>query len=129
MAANKYTIKAVEAILTCDLGVSPTIRENITKQLAKDTDLDISCGEVEAARILDISQATLYNWRKGKWVKAPHPFWFRIWFTLANEVRYDREQLKAYRELLKARSTVADAPPIITENEVTTFISLAENGI
>jgi hypothetical protein len=30
MAANKYTIKAVEAILTCDLGVSPTIRESIT---------------------------------------------------------------------------------------------------
>ncbi|MBQ7650914.1 MAG: helix-turn-helix domain-containing protein [Victivallales bacterium] len=129
MSANKYTIKAVEAILTCDLGVSPTIRENITKQLAKETDLDISCGEIEAARILDISQTTLYNWRKGKWLKAPHPFWFRIWFTLASEVRYDREQLKAYRELLKAKSTIADEPPIITENEVTTFIQLAENGI
>lgn len=129
MPANKYTIKAVDAILQCDLGVSPTIRDSITRQLAKDNDLDISCGEIEAARILDISQTTLYNWRKGKWAKAPHPFWFRIWFTLSNEVRYDREQLKAYRELLKAKSTIADEPPIITESEVTTFINLSENGI
>lgn len=128
MPANKYTIQAVNAILTCDMGVTAQTRENITRQLAKEPDAETCCGEIEAARILDISQTTLYNWRKGKWERAPHPFWFRVWFTLANEVRYDIPQLRAYRALLQARSTMADAQPNITEQEVARFMELAETG-
>ena len=128
MPANKSTIKAVEAILTCDMGVSPIIRDNITRQLAKETDAETSCTESEAAKILDISSTTLYNWRKGNWTHAPHPFWFRIWFTLANEVRYDIPQLRAYHALLKAKSVIANEPPVITEQEVTRFQELAETG-
>lgn len=128
MPANKYTIKAVEAILTCDMGVTALTRENITRQLAKEPEAETTCTEIEAARILDVSQTTLYNWRKGKWEKAPHPFWFRVWYTLTNEVRYDIPQLRAYRALLMARSTVSDSPPNITEQEVTRFQELAETG-
>ena len=128
MPANKFTIKAVEAILACDMGVSAIVRENVTKALAKDVDADYSCGETEAAKILDISQSTLYNWRKGKWQRQPHPFWFRVWYNLANEPRYDRTQLRGYMALLRARATIADAQPDITEKEVESFISLAETG-
>lgn len=128
MPANKYTIKAVEAILTCDMGVTAVVRDNVLKALAKDVDADYSCSEIEAAKILDISQSTLYNWRNGKWKCQPHPFCFRVWFTLANEVRYDRTQLRAYMALLRARNTTADTSPIITAEEVDSFISLAETG-
>ena len=35
MPAYRYSIKAVEAILTCDMGVTALTRENITRQLAE----------------------------------------------------------------------------------------------
>ena len=128
MPANRYTIKAVEAILTCDMGVTALTRENITRQLAKEPEAETTCTESEAAKIIDLSQTTLYNWRKGKWENAPHPFWFRIWYTLTNEVRYDIPQLRAYKALLMARSTIADHQPQITEQEVARFQELAETG-
>ena len=128
MPANKYTIKAVEAILTCDMGVTALTRDNITRQLAKEPEAETTCTESEAARILDMSQTTLYNWRKGKWDHAPHPFWFRVWYTLTSEARYDIPQLRAYKALLMARSRTPDAPPDITEQEVTRFQELAETG-
>ena len=128
MPANKYTIRAVEAILTCDMGVTALTRENITRQLAKEPEAETSCTECEAAKILDISQTSLYSWRKGKWERAPHPFWFRIWYTLTNEVRYDIPQLRAYRALLQAKSTIADTPPDISESEVSRFMELANTG-
>lgn len=119
MPANKFTLKAVDAILEADLGVTAVIRRNVQKMLGEEA--PTSCGETEAARILDVSTATLYHWRKGEWQKAPHAFLFRVWFNPCGEVRYDIEQLQAYASLRRARSSHQTPQPEITADEVAQF--------
>ncbi len=119
MPANKYTLKAVDAILEADLGVSSIIRGSVQKLLGSEPQL--SCTEIEAARLLEISNATLFNWRKGKWERAPHDFIFRVWYNPAGEVRYDLPQLQAYVALRKCRSNRENPQPVITSEEIKAF--------
>ena len=119
MPANKFTMKAVDAILEADLGVSTCVRTAVAKLIGRDP--DTSCGETEAARILEISDSTLYNWRKGRWTKQPHPFFFHTWQTPAGEARYDIDQLRAYAALRRTRSTPANPQPEITAEETARF--------
>ncbi len=122
MPANKMTIKAVDAILQADLGVSAVLRGNILRDLGRDE--ETQCGETEAARLLDISTSTLYHWRKGDWNNAPHGFWFHTWENPLGQVRYDIAQLRAYTALRKAVCSKDNPQPNITENDVARFLNV-----
>ena len=119
MPANKMTLKAVDAILQADLGVSSIVRGNVIEALGREA--ETQCGEKEAARILDISATTLFLWRKGDWTKAPHPFWFSIWFNPAGEVRYDIAQLRSYSALRRSIAGRNNPQPNITADDVARF--------
>ena len=119
MPANKMTLKAVDAILQADFGVSSIVRGNVLAALGREA--DTQCGEQEAARILDISSSTLCHWRHGNWKGAPHEFWFRTWFNPAGEVRYDIAQLRAYTALRRAISSVDTPQPNISAQDVEKF--------
>ena len=122
MPANKMTLKAVEAILQADLGVTTTVRNNVLRDLGQEA--ETQCGEQAAARLLDIGPSTLYNWRNDKWPCAPHPFWFHTWQTPTGETRYDIAQLRAYTALRKAICTRENPQPNITEADVNRFMAV-----
>ena len=114
------TIRAVGAVLDLDAGATAAIKQAVTRVLTEE--LPKSCKEEEAARLLEMAQTGLYKWRHGTWPKAPHEFIFHTWFTATDEVRYDREELCAYRELRKIMSTKETPQPDITREALLRYV-------
>ena len=127
MSVTTATIRAVSAVLDLDAGATPAIKQAVSRVL--NADQSFSCGETEAARILDISQSSLNNWRNEKWANAPHAFIFHTWRTASDEIRYDRSELTAYNELRRVLSTRSTPQPDITREQLLSYLRFLEGKI
>jgi hypothetical protein len=127
MAANNYTLKAVDAVLCLDQCVSPTIREAVRKILSEDE--AVTCLETEAGRMIEISGTTLYNWRNGKWPNAPHDYIFRNYQTAAGETRYFKKELTAYTRLRRVLCTRENPQPMITREMLLREMAIMDNRL
>lgn len=127
MSANQHTLKAVDAVLCLDQCVSPTIREAVRRILSEEE--SATCAETEAARLVEVSSTTLYNWRKGIWPNEPHPFIFHNYQTAAGETRYFKKELTAYTRLRRVLCSRETPQPVITRQMLQREISVMDSRL
>ncbi len=127
MPVQPTTLKAVRAVLDLDASATPAVKAAVARVLEEE--LSSSIEEGEAAKIIDISRASLYKWRNGTWDNAPHDFIFHTWATASGETRYDRDEMAAYEALRKIVCTREQPQPVITREQLLRYVRLRRDAL
>ena len=127
MPVQPTTVRAVRAVLDLDASATPAVKAAVARVLEEE--LSSSIEEGEAAKIIDISRASLYKWRNGTWDNAPHDFIFHTWATASGETRYDRDEMAAYESLRKIICTRETPQPVITREQLLRYVRLRRDAL